>query len=106
MITLTEIAAARIKQSLTARGKGIGLKIGTKTSGCSGLSYVLEFVDERNSWDEEYVSLGISLFIDRKDIVYLQGLQIDWAKKGLNEGFEFINPNSKGECGCGESFTV
>jgi len=106
MITLTEIAAEKVRASLKARGKGIGIKIGVKTAGCSGMSYVLEFVDERNSWDDEFKSWGVSIFVSGKDLVYLQGLQIDWQKKGLNEGFEFINPNESGKCGCGESFTV
>ena len=106
MITLTELAAEKVRASLKARGRGIGIKIGVKTAGCSGMSYVLEFVDERNSWDDEFKSQGISIFANARDLVYLQGLQMDWQKKGLNEGFEFINPNEKGKCGCGESFTV
>lgn len=106
MITVTEIAAQKIKESIQARGKGIGIKIGVKTAGCSGMSYVLEFVDERNSWDDEFKSQGISIFVNSRDLVYLQGLQMDWQKRGLNEGFEFVNPNETGKCGCGESFTV
>lgn len=106
MITLTDKAAERVRASIKARGKGIGIKIGVKTAGCSGMSYVLEFVDERNSWDDEYKSLGVSIFVSAKDLVYLQGLVMDWQKTGLNEGFEFINPNETGKCGCGESFTV
>lgn len=106
MIKLTELAAQKVKEQLKARGKGIGIKIGVKTAGCSGLSYVLEFVDERNSWDDEYKSYGISVFVSSRDLTYVDGLVMDWQKKGLNEGFEFINPNEKGKCGCGESFTV
>ena len=106
MIQLTEIAAEKVRASLKARGKGIGIKIGVKTAGCSGMSYVLEFVDERDSWAEEFKSHGVSVFVNSRDLVYLQGLQMDWQKKGLNEGFEFINPNESGKCGCGESFTV
>lgn len=106
MIQLTDLAAQKIKESLKSRGKGLGIKIGIKTAGCSGLSYVLEFVDERNSWDDEFKSLGISIFVSPKDLVYVDGLIMDWQKKGLNEGFEFINPNETGKCGCGESFTV
>jgi iron-sulfur cluster assembly protein len=106
MITLTEQAAQKVKESLKVRGKGIGIHVGIRTAGCSGLAYVLEFVDERNSWDDEYKSYGISLFVSPKDLPYIQGLVMDWQKKGLNEGFEFNNPNQKGECGCGESFTV
>ena len=106
MISLTEIAAEKVRASLAARGKGIGIKIGVRTAGCSGMSYVLEFVDERNSWDDEFKSYGVSIFVNSRDLVYLQGLTMDWQKKGLNEGFEFINPNESGKCGCGESFTV
>jgi iron-sulfur cluster assembly protein len=106
MISLTEIAADKIRQNLKARGKGLGIKIGVRTAGCSGMAYVLEYVDRRNSWDDEYYSHGITIFVEAKDLVYLQGVVMDWQKKGLNEGFEFINPNATGECGCGESFTV
>jgi len=106
MIQLTETAAEKVRSSLKARGKGIGIKIGVRTAGCSGMSYVLEFVDERDSWAEEFKSHGVSVFVNSRDLVYLQGLQMDWQKKGLNEGFEFINPNETGKCGCGESFTV
>jgi iron-sulfur cluster assembly protein len=106
MILLTELAAEKIRQHLKDRGHGIGIKIGVRTAGCSGMAYVLEFVDRRNSWDDEYHSHGVTIFVETKDLVYLQGVVMDWQKKGLNEGFEFINPNATGECGCGESFTV
>ena len=106
MIILTDLAAQKIKESLKARGKGIGIHVGIRTAGCSGLAYVLEFVDERNSWDEEFMSHGVVVFVSPKDYPYVNGLEMDWQKKGLNEGFEFINPNATGECGCGESFTV
>lgn len=106
MIQLTELAAQKVKENLKARGHGLGIKVGIRTAGCSGLAYVLEFVDERNSWDDEFRSYGISVFVSPKDLPYVNGLVMDWQKKGLNEGFEFNNPNQKGECGCGESFTV
>lgn len=106
MIQLTEVAAQKVREQLKARGKGIGIHIGVRTAGCSGLSYVLEFVDERNSWDDEFKSYGVSVFVSPKDLPYVDGLKMDWQKKGLNEGFEFINPNETGKCGCGESFTV
>lgn len=106
MITLTELAAQKVKESLKARGRGIGIHVGIRTAGCSGLAYVLEFVDERNSWDDEFKSYGVSVFVSPKDLPYIHGLVMDWQKKGLNEGFEFNNPNKTGECGCGESFTV
>lgn len=106
MISLTETAAAKIRASLEARGKGLGIRIGVKTAGCSGMSYVLEFVDTLTNDDVEYVCHGVNIFTTTKDLVYIDGLQMDWKKQGLNEGFEFINPNSTGSCGCGESFTV
>ena len=98
MIHLTENAATHVRNYLLNRGKGEGIRVGVKTSGCSGLAYVLEFVDDVNQHDE--------VFVDPKSLVYLEGLEMDYVKNGLNEGFEFNNPNKKGECGCGESFTV
>ncbi|SHH33603.1 iron-sulfur cluster assembly protein IscA [Ferrimonas marina] len=105
-ITLTEAAAERVKSYLANRGKGLGLRLGLKTSGCSGLAYVLEFVDELEPGDEVFNEQGVNLIIDAKSLVYLEGLEVDFVKEGLNEGFKFENPNSTGECGCGESFTV
>lgn len=106
MINLTENAAQHISSFLANRGKGEGIRVGVKTSGCSGLAYVLEFVDEADPHDEVYISHGVKVFVDPKSLVYLDGLEMDYVKNGLNEGFEFSNPNKKGECGCGESFTV
>lgn len=106
MIELTTTAADRVREQLKARGKGIGIKIGTKVTGCSGLSYTLEFVDTHNQWLHEYKSYGVSVFIEPKDELMLMGMTVDYVKKGLNEGFEFINPNEKGRCGCGTSFTI
>jgi iron-sulfur cluster assembly protein len=106
MINITELAAEKINKSLTARGQGLGIKIGVKTSGCSGMSYVLEFVDTPAQDDIQVEAYGARVFVDAKSLVYLDGLTVDWLKNGLNEGFEFINPNATGECGCGESFTV
>jgi len=105
-MTITPAAAERIKSFLASRGKGLGLRIGLKTSGCSGMAYILEFVDDLNDDDELYAIDGVNLIIDTKSLVYLQGIELDFVKEGLNEGFEFNNPNAKGECGCGESFTV
>ena len=105
-ITLTETAANRVRTFLENRGKGIGLRLGVKTSGCSGLAYVLEFVDALNDDDEVYDIDGVKIIIDAKSFIYLQGIELDFVKEGLNEGFQFNNPNAKGECGCGESFTV
>ncbi len=105
-INLTEVAADRVKSFLQSRGKGIGLRIGIKTTGCSGMAYVLEFVDEVDDTDEVFESQGVKVIVDPKSLVYLDGTKVDFAKDGLNEGFQFINPNAKDECGCGESFTV
>ena len=105
-VTLTESAAERVKTFLEKRGKGIGLRLGIKTSGCSGLSYMLEFVDTLNEDDQVFEQHGVKVIVDTKSLVYLDGTQLDFAKEGLNEGFKFTNPNVKDECGCGESFNV
>ncbi|MBE2893718.1 iron-sulfur cluster assembly protein IscA [Spirabiliibacterium falconis] len=105
-VSLSESAANRVRTFLDNRGKGIGLRLGVKTSGCSGLAYVLEFVDELNEDDEVFEQYGVNIIIDRKSLVYLDGTELDFVKEGLNEGFKFHNPNVKDECGCGESFTV
>ncbi|NVJ66966.1 MAG: iron-sulfur cluster assembly protein IscA [Gammaproteobacteria bacterium] len=105
-ITLSEAAAERVKNFLASRGKGLGLRLGVTTTGCSGLAYVLEFVDEMNEDDEMFEDKGIKIIVDAKSKVYLEGTHLEFKKEGLNEGFEFTNPNVKGECGCGESFTV
>ena len=106
MITLTEQAIIHIQKSLVKRGKGIGIKIGVKTTGCSGLAYVLEYVDERWNGSTSYPQKGFDVVIDNRDLPYLEGIAVDYVRKGLNEGFEFNNPNVKDECGCGESFRV
>lgn len=105
-IIVTESAANRVKSFLENRGKGIGLRLGVKTSGCSGLAYVLEFVDNLDEGDEVFEQFGVKVIVDAKSLVYLDGTQLDFVKDGLNEGFEFSNPNVDGECGCGESFSV
>ncbi|MEI6860598.1 MAG: iron-sulfur cluster assembly protein IscA [Shewanella sp.] len=105
-ISMTPAAADRVKSFLANRGKGIGLRLGLKTSGCSGMVYVIEFVDELNDDDEVYEVADVKIIIDAKSFIYLQGIELDFVKEGLNEGFQFNNPNAKGECGCGESFTV
>ena len=106
MIHLTESAAQHVANFIAGRGKGEGIRLGIKTSGCSGLAYVLEFVDETNTHDQVFEQHGVKVFVDPKSLVYLDGVEMDYVKNGLNEGFEFNNPNKKGECGCGESFTV
>lgn len=105
-VTLTETAANRVRTFLENRGKGIGLRVGVKTSGCSGLAYVLEFVDVLNEDDQVFEQYGVKLIVDAKSLVYLNGTELDYVKEGLNEGFKYNNPNVKNECGCGESFNV
>jgi iron-sulfur cluster assembly protein len=105
-VTLTAAAASRVKHFLANRGKGIGLRLGVKTSGCSGMAYVIEFVDTLDDGDQVFDSHGVQIIIDPKSMVYLDGTEVDFAKEGLNEGFKFNNPNANAECGCGESFTV
>ncbi|MEK9771769.1 MAG: iron-sulfur cluster assembly protein IscA [Nitrosomonadales bacterium] len=105
-IILTEKAAQRVTAYLSKRGKGLGLKLGVKTSGCSGMAYTLEYVDEANPADQVFESHNVKIFVDPKSLVYIDGTELDFTKEGLNEGFKFNNPNVKDECGCGESFTV
>ena len=105
-ITLTQPAADRVRTFLAGRGKGVGVRLGVRTSGCSGLAYVLEFVDELDENDAVFEDRGVKVIVDPKSLVYLDGTELDYAKEGLNEGFKFNNPNVKGECGCGESFNV
>ena len=105
-LTLTDDAAARIKTFLENRGSGCGLRLGVKTSGCSGMAYVLEFADQTEAEDVVFEDKGVKIIIDPKSLVYLDGTELDYAKEGLNEGFKFNNPNVKDSCGCGESFTV
>lgn len=105
-ITLTETAAERVKTFLENRGKGIGLRLGIKTSGCSGMAYVLEFIDELEEGDQVFESQGVKIIVDPKSLLYIDGTELDYGKEGLNEGFKFNNPNVKDQCGCGESFTV
>lgn len=106
MITITSVAAQKTQEFLQKRGKGIGIRLGIKTAGCSGFSYLIEFVDQANSDDEMFTSNGVNVVVDKKSLVYLDGLSLDFVKEGLNEGFKFSNPNVSSECGCGESFQV
>jgi len=105
-ITLTEAAAERVKNFLEQRGKGVGLRLGVRTSGCSGMAYVLEFVDEIEDTDVVFEAHGVKVVVDPKSLLYIDGTELDFGKEGLNEGFKFNNPNVKDECGCGESFTI
>lgn len=106
MITLTDIAATKVKAAIANRGRGIGMRLAVKTTGCSGMAYVLEFADQLFEGDVEFIDKDVHLVVSQKDLTYLNGVQVDYQKKGLNEGFEFINPNESARCGCGESFTV
>jgi iron-sulfur cluster assembly protein len=106
MISVTPMAASKIARNLDRRGGGLGIRIGVRTTGCSGLAYVLEYVDELQPGDDAELHDGFSVVVNKKDQPYLQGLQIDYVRQGLNEGFEFNNPNEKDRCGCGESFRI
>ena len=106
MIKLTESAARQIQKSLAKRGKGVGLRLGVRTSGCSGLAYKLEYADDVRAEDLRFESHGVQVIVDPKSLPYLDGTQLDFAREGLNEGFKFNNPNVQDSCGCGESFNV
>ena len=105
-ITLSDKAAQHVANFLAKRGKGIGLRLGVRTSGCSGMAYKLEFVDETNEEDHVFEAHGVKVFVDAKSLPYLDGMELDYTREGLNEGFKFNNPNVKDQCGCGESFNV
>ncbi len=105
-ITLTERAATHVQNYLTKRGKGIGLRFGVRTTGCSGMAYKIEFVDAASAEDQSFESNGVKVFVDPKSLVYIDGTELDFVREGLNEGFKFNNPKEKDTCGCGESFNV
>lgn len=105
-VTLTDSAAEHVRSYLAKRGKGLGLRLAVRTTGCSGLAYVLEFADEVAANDEVFEDNDVTVIIDKKSLAYLDGTELDFAREGLNEGFKFNNPNVKDECGCGESFTI
>ena len=105
-VTLTEAAARHVTRYLSKRGKGVGVRLGVKTTGCSGLAYKLEYVDDVAPEDALFEQHGVKLMIDPKSLAYIDGTELDFVKEGLNEGFKFNNPNVKNECGCGESFNV
>jgi len=106
MITLTEKAAFKVKVQLLNRDRGHGIRVGVKSSGCSGLSYVLEYVDVVDPNDTVFRSEGVNIYVDPKSLPFVDGMIMDWKREGLNEGFDFQNPNVRDQCGCGESFTV
>jgi iron-sulfur cluster assembly protein len=106
MITLTEKAASHVQSFLAKRGRGVALRLGVRTSGCSGMAYKLEFADAINPDDLQFDCHGVKVVIDPKSLPYLGGTELDYTREGLNEGFKFRNPNVKDQCGCGESFNV
>jgi iron-sulfur cluster assembly protein len=105
-VTLTEKAASHVQSFLEKRGKGVGLRLGVRTSGCSGMAYKLEFADAAQPDDLLFESHGVKVLVDPKSLPYIEGTVLDYTREGLNEGFKFRNPNVKDECGCGESFNV
>ena len=105
-ITLSSRAAQRVQNFIEKRGKGVGLRLSVRTSGCSGMAYTLEFVDETLPEDITFESYGVTVLIDPKSLTFLEGTELDFVREGLNEGFKFNNPNVKNACGCGESFNV
>ncbi len=105
-VTLSDRAAQHVTNFLAKRGKGVGIRLGVRTSGCSGMAYKLEFADEVPEGDEVFTSHGVAVFVDAKSLAYLDGTELDYTREGINEGFRFNNPNVKDACGCGESFNV
>lgn len=105
-ITLTESAARHVAAHLAQRGKGVGLRLGVRSSGCSGFAYKVEYADEIQPDDIEFESRGVRVLVDAKSLPYVQGIELDFTKEGLNERFTFNNPNVKDQCGCGQSFNV
>lgn len=105
-ITLTENAAKHVLNFITKRGKGVGLRLGVRTSGCSGMAYKLEFADEIGGDDLQFDTNGVKVLVDPRSLPYIDGMELDYVREGLNEGFKFNNPNVKDTCGCGESFKV
>lgn len=105
-VTLTEAAARHVSRYLTKRGKGIGVRVGVTTTGCSGLAYKLEYADAPAADDAVFESLGVKILVDPKSLAYVDGTEMDYVREGLNEGFRFNNPNERDRCGCGESFRI
>ncbi|MEN8261072.1 MAG: iron-sulfur cluster assembly protein IscA [Pseudomonadota bacterium] len=105
-VSLTETAAKQVKKQLAKRGNGLGLRLGVKQAGCSGFAYVLDYADELNEGDSVFEEHGVKIIVGSEDLPYLEGIELDYRKEGINEAFQFNNPNVKGTCGCGESFSV
>lgn len=105
-VTMTERAANHVAAFISKRGKGLGVRLGVRTTGCSGMAYKLEYADTPNVEDQEFESHGVRIFVDPKSLAYLDGTELDFVREGLNQGFKFNNPKEKDRCGCGESFRV
>lgn len=105
-VTLTQRAAERVRDHLDKRGRGLGLRVGVKKTGCSGWAYVIDYADEQGSEDQVFDAYGVKLFVDEASLELIDGTEVDFVKQGINEAFQFRNPNVSGECGCGESFSV
>ena len=105
-ISLTQSAATRVRSFLEKRGRGVGLRIGVRKSGCSGYAYTIDYADAIDSDDVVFDRDGVKVIVDAESLGLIDGTEVDFVKDGLNEAFKFRNPNVKGECGCGESFTV
>ncbi len=105
-VSLTDSAATHVKNYLDKRGKGVGVRLGVKTTGCSGMAYTIEFADQIEDEDQVFEDKGVKVIVNPKSMVYLSGTELDFTREGLNEGFKFTNPNEKDRCGCGESFSV
>jgi len=105
-VTMTERAARHVAGFIERRGRGLGLRVGVRTTGCSGMAYKLEYVDAANPQDHSFESHGVMIYVDPKSLAYIDGTELDFVREGLNEGFQFNNPREKDRCGCGESFRV
>jgi iron-sulfur cluster assembly protein len=105
-VTMTERAAKHVAGFIEKRGKGVGLRLGVRTTGCSGMAYKLEYADAPQPEDQQFESHGVRIFVDPKSMSYLDGTELDFVREGLNEGFKFNNPQERNRCGCGESFNV
>jgi iron-sulfur cluster assembly protein len=105
-ISLTPAAAERVKSFLATRGRGLGLRLGVRKTGCSGFAYVVNYADDSQARDHVFEDQGVKVFVDPESLPLINGTTVDFVKQGLNEAFRFHNPNTKGECGCGESFNV
>ncbi len=105
-ISITDSAAQHVKSCLDQRGKGVGVRLGVKTTGCSGMAYTIEFADQVEEEDHVFEDKGVKVIVNPKSMVYLTGTELDFTREGLNEGFKFTNPNEKDRCGCGESFSI